>query len=205
MRWPTVSCRRDSSRVGRTVDAGRFDALSRLWSNRSARRSLARVLAGAAIGSAVTHPLGTDVAAKRCGPCRKQKQGRCRGKKPNGTPCGGVCQECRNGACAAKANGTGCGAVCQECRDGACVTSPDNTNCDGTGRCLSGVCIDPPTCSASLVACSAGNPETCCSGICSEFNLPGGKRDLCNKGGAGKHCVQDRDCTSDACVGYRCQ
>jgi hypothetical protein len=190
---------------GGAVDADRFDALLRRWTGIRSRRAMARAVAGLVLGGAAVMFRGEDASAKRCGPCRKKKKGRCKGSKPNGSPCGGVCQECRNGACLAKPDGTGCG-TCQECQDGACVTSPDNAGCDGGGRCFGGTCIAKPECAESLTTCTPATAGTCCSGSCVEFDLPVvGKVNLCGKGAAGSECVQNRDCDSDSCVGYRCR
>jgi hypothetical protein len=184
------------------VDADRFDALLRRWTGIGSRRAMARAVAGLVLGGTAVMSLGEDAPAKRCGPCRKKKKGRCKGSKPNGSPCGGVCQECRNGACRAKPDGTSCG-TCQECRDGACVTSPDNASCNGSGRCLSGTCNAPPTCDPSLTECVPANAGACCSGICQP--IPVFNVDLCGKGVAGTECTLNRDCGSGSCVGFRCR
>lgn len=191
--------------MGGPVEAERFEALLRQLSSASSRRKAARALAGLAFGSSVLIR-GTDAAAKRCGPCRKKKKGRCKGSKPNGAPCGGVCQECRGGACLARPDGSGCG-TCQECQNGSCVTAPDNTGCNGTGRCLGGTCIARPTCHPSLETCTPAGAASCCSGICDlyQFPPPIGDRQLCGKGTADTSCVEDRDCVSNSCVGYRCE
>jgi len=81
----------------------------------------------------------TSVAAKRCPACRKKKHGHCKRKKPNGTPCGEPCLECRNGKCVS-----------------ACV--PPATIC---GARTPGVCCIPDG-----GPCDPAHPEECCSTSC---------------------------------------
>jgi hypothetical protein len=82
------------------MDADRFDALSRSLTAFGSRRHALAAFLGGVLGSAVGAALIEEATArKRCSPCKKRKQGKCKGKKPDGTPCpGGTCQ---GGHCAA--------------------------------------------------------------------------------------------------------
>jgi hypothetical protein len=82
------------------MDADRFDALSRSLTAFGSRRHALAAILGGVLGSAVGAALIEEATArKRCSPCKKRKQGKCKGKKPDGTPCpGGTCQ---GGHCAA--------------------------------------------------------------------------------------------------------
>src|SRR5215213_1050363 len=72
------------------MDADRFDALSRsLTTARSRRGALASLLGGTLglVGLAETE------AKKKCPPCKKAKNGKCKKNRPDGTACpGGACQ-----------------------------------------------------------------------------------------------------------------
>jgi hypothetical protein len=81
------------------MDADRFDALSRSLTASGSRRQAVAAFLGGVLGSAVGAALIEEATAKkRCSPCKKRKQGKCK-KVPNGTACaGGTCQ---SGHCAA--------------------------------------------------------------------------------------------------------
>jgi hypothetical protein len=81
------------------MDADRFDALSRSLTASGSRRHALAAFLGGVLGSAVGAALIEEATAKkRCSPCKKRKQGKCK-KVPNGTACaGGTCQ---SGHCAA--------------------------------------------------------------------------------------------------------
>ena len=81
-----------------------------------------------------------------------------------------------------------------------CTGKPDDSSCDGTGKCLAGVCNQPPTCRTFLMNCSGPNTGTCCSDNCGPATAP-----FCFAGGAGKHCLASNDCFSESCIGHRCQ
>jgi hypothetical protein len=80
------------------MHASRFDTLTKTFAGRFSRRGLLVVAAGGAMGMAdlVEVP---DAAARKCPPCRTKKRGRCRKKRPNGTPCGEG-KTCQRGVCA---------------------------------------------------------------------------------------------------------
>jgi hypothetical protein len=114
------------------MDGARFDSLARsLTAARSRRAALAAVLSGS-LGL-----LGrTETAAKKgktqkpCPPCRKRKQGKCKGTQPEGTGC---------------TDGTGRGGTCQR---GSCVAavipSPGPPPAGCAGLSCGAVCCTPP-------------------------------------------------------------
>jgi hypothetical protein len=143
------------------MDGSRFDALTRSLSVRLSRRVGMGLLA--AVGLRQVVPLAEVQAKnKHCPPCRKKKHGRCKKRLPDGTPCGGECRECRNGACAPKANRTPCGGECTECQDGVCAPKVDGTRCAGACReCRGGQCVS--ACTAPATVCGARTPGVCCT------------------------------------------
>ena len=82
------------------MDGKAFDALARFFTGAASRRGFAARLG---VGLLAFVPFGlvrNDAAAKRCRSCRrKNRQGRCRRKRPNGTPCGPD-KTCQRGECA---------------------------------------------------------------------------------------------------------
>lgn len=82
------------------MDADRFDSLARFFTDATSRRNLASLLTGTALGGALASSMIDDVKSrkKKCKPCRKKKKGKCKGKKPDGTACGGT-SVCQNGKC----------------------------------------------------------------------------------------------------------
>jgi hypothetical protein len=69
------------------VDHHRFDTLTRALASGASRRVL---LVRLTPGVLMALPLlgNDDAAAKPCPPCRKKKRGKCRKKRPDGTPWG---------------------------------------------------------------------------------------------------------------------
>ena len=131
------------------MDDVRFDALSRIVGGKRTRRGLAPALVGlTAIGGSVqalTEPAEANQRKstkrkKRCGPCKRNRRGRCRAKA-DAVPCG-ECGVCLDGVCTpAKVD---CGGPCMECAAGArCRPKPDGAVCLGTGSCLNGLCAKP--------------------------------------------------------------
>jgi hypothetical protein len=131
------------------MDDSHFDALSRFVESTRTRRGLARALVGlTAIGGAILariEPAGASKPQSRkrkkaCGPCKRNRRGRCR-PKADATPCG-ECGVCLDGGCTpAKVD---CGGPCMECAAGArCQAKPDGAVCLGTGSCLNGLCVKP--------------------------------------------------------------
>jgi hypothetical protein len=108
------------------MDADRFDALSRSLTASGSRRHAVAAFLGGVLGSAVgAASIDEATAKKKCPPCKKRKQGRCKGKKPDGTPCpGGTCQ---GGQCTtALAPSPVCPAPCPFCR----VCNPATAQCE---------------------------------------------------------------------------
>ena len=128
------------------MDANRFADLLRPLTTVLSRRSLTRALAALGIGAAAP----STGEAKRCPPCRKKQNGKCRKKKPDGTRCGD----------------------CRACRNGRCVPDEelDDAACGRDGKCLAGICNEKPDCSGAGETCA---PKPCCSAACSEFCLAG--------------------------------
>ncbi|MGH2616581.1 MAG: hypothetical protein ACRDJC_15175 [Thermomicrobiales bacterium] len=85
------------------MDASRFDSLTRSLVERFSRRGLLRgplvAVAGGAAGMVDLVAIPDEAAARKCPPCRRKKRGRCRKKRPDGTPCGAG-KTCQRGACA---------------------------------------------------------------------------------------------------------
>jgi hypothetical protein len=124
------------------MDHDRFDTLTRNLVRAASRRGLLSRFASSALAAMLFTP-GDEAAAKSCPPCRKKKRGRCRKKRPDGTPCG----------------------ACRACQDGRCADLPLGTSC-GTGKsCQGGVCA---ACDSGLTPCTPGPGNTCCSGKCSQ-------------------------------------
>src|SRR5918995_2170893 len=128
------------------MDARRFDTLARIVSTAgSRRRAVATAVGGvlALLGLADPHDA---TAKKKCPPCKKRKQGKCKKKKPDGTACpNGACQ---SGRC-----------VATEPSPPPCQGKADFTECGGGKRCSGGVCETPPVCMNS--GCIANGQ--CCS------------------------------------------
>jgi hypothetical protein len=106
----TAAIRAGDSRglgMGRT----RFNRLARSLTAAGSRRQTFAVLAGS-LGLLSFVQRDAAEARKKCPPCKKRKQGKCKGKKPDGTLCaGGACQ---SGSCVPAAAGpvTAADAAC---------------------------------------------------------------------------------------------
>ena len=115
------------------MDAPRFDSLTRRLSLGLNRRSLGLLLA---LSLPPQIPLSAAAAKKKkaCPPCKKRKNGKCKGTLPDGTGCaGGTCQR---GSCVAAVLGS---------------VAPDPcASCSGDQVCIGGACVVP--------ACGAGGP-----------------------------------------------
>ena len=121
------------------MDSNRSNLLSTLVPRARNRRGVVRALLALAAGGLTPALVGAK--KKSCGPCRRQKRGRCRGAKPDATPCG-ECGICLDGVCTpAKAD---CGGPCMECGPTArCRAKPDGATCLDNGTCLNGLCNQP--------------------------------------------------------------
>jgi hypothetical protein len=174
------------------MDADRFDTLTRLASTAGSRRRAVVTAGGgmlALLGLAEPHDA---LAKKKCPPCKKRKQRKCKKKRPDGTACaGGTCQSGRCVAapaapfCQGKADFTDCGNG-MKCSGGVCAPPPGcfNTGCITNGQCCSGFC-----------SCIDGPPP---DGICDTTGI-------CAFSSTGQPCNRDLDCSSLNCVGFVCQ
>ena len=171
------------------MDSNRFDTLTRaLSSTGSRRRTVTAALAGAIGLLGVVHP--DPVAArksKKCPPCKKRKQGKCQGKKPDGTACpGGTCQ---GGRCcipdhpAATCAGAFCGsAKNNNCGQAVACNCPPGQRCLGNGSCA--------------IICTGGNCRTGC--FCSVLNTEGALHCLTNDQAP---CAEQQVCTGTGTAG----
>jgi hypothetical protein len=128
-----------------------IDRLARMLGASPTRRGITRVLTGMTLAGTLT--AAHDAAARRkkkCKACRFRKRGRCRGKKPNETPCNGD-GKCFDGACIVKPQCDGVGAQCDpsgpvNCCNGCfidtCQPGSANDECFVTADCFAGLtCI----------------------------------------------------------------
>jgi hypothetical protein len=134
------------------MDANRFDTLARSLTDRRSRRgALAAALAG---GLGLASLAETD-AKKKCPPCKKRKQGKCKKKLPDGTTCpGGSCQ---GGSCVAATPST--------CTDGTKNGSETDIDCGGPRcpRCaINQTCADKRDCTTAY--CANGQCQACTTG-----------------------------------------
>jgi hypothetical protein len=142
---PMSSCgERRSRRMGRsfTMDGDQFDVLVRTFASRSRRRFIVGLVS--ALSAPVSWSLrAANTSAKGCGPCRRRnRRGKCRRKRPDGTSC----------------------AECRQCQGGRCVPVGPGTSCAPGKSCQNGVC---EVCLVGLAPCDRATPEVCCSGKCS--------------------------------------
>ena len=140
------------------MDALHFDALTRRLTLRLSRRRGVAILATVGLPRIVAPD--AVAAKKKCPPCKKRnKQGRCKKKRPDGKSCpGGTCRQGR--CCVAEPTATTCaGATCGTVRINTCgqaVTCP----CPAGQTCLAnGSCATP--CSVSNNTPCADSADTC--------------------------------------------
>jgi hypothetical protein len=81
------------------VDSAALAKFVRTLGETTGRRAVVGLLRGLAIRFAAL-PFVFPAAARKhkCKPCQRKKRGKCRGRKPDGTPCGRD-RECCDGAC----------------------------------------------------------------------------------------------------------
>jgi hypothetical protein len=169
------------------MDGSHFDSLTRQITTRLSRRtSVARLAALGLLGlrppqESTAKKQGGKKKRKACPPCKKRKNGKCKGTQPDGTACtitGGGAGTCQSGSCLAAPPqrvapvpappappppppSPGCPEGTTAC-GGACVnTRTDPTNCGTCGThcrvnesCIDGVC-----------ACSSSNAGICPTGF----------------------------------------
>lgn len=140
------------------MKATHFDSLLRSLTTAHSRRSAVQIVSGLVFGSAAGAALRLDAAAKKCGPCREKKRGRCKKKKPNGRPCG-ECRACQGGKCVFACTDT------ESCLSGDCCAN--EKICLG-GVCCSGeqICANNVCCLPTGAACDIAEPGSCCNLAC---------------------------------------
>jgi hypothetical protein len=186
------------------MDALRFDTLTRLLTRTGSRRRALLAALGGALGTTLVAFSVEEAAAKKtCPPCRKRnKQGRCRKKKSDGTKCpDGTCENGRCVATAAPPTCRGLDSPCTadvQCCSGICDSYFDECSdvrfgCDPT---VTGQCPDQGICCTTFSSdgefvCSPdplNNPRGCGT-TCG--NLPN-----CTSGGGGNNSAQ---CQNGVC------
>jgi hypothetical protein len=182
------------------MDAIRFDRLTRAVSiNLLAPRRAALSALGGGLVALLTRFGIDDVEAKKkkkkktCAPCRKKKKGKCKGKKPDGTPCGNG-KVCQGGACVCPA---GCctNADCgddQTCVDGTCICPAGTVRCDancfpGTECCSDIDCDGDLECTGGFCLCPGGaitcGADECCNPAADEVCAISNRDETCQGGG----------------------
>ncbi len=153
------------------MDEIRFDRLARtLTTAGSRRRALAALSSGLALATGATSPHETE-AKKKCPPCKKPKKGKCKGKKPDGTPCaGGTCQ---SGVCTRATGQPTCTGLAQSCSaDAACCTGICNAGGSNVGP-FPGTANECATCRTGGAACAGAGDPTCCGARTCSYRSPG--------------------------------
>src|SRR5215213_7497944 len=181
------------------MDSNRFDALSRSLARAGSRRGIMRLLGALPLIGVLLTVIDEERAdatrrrkpehrrergraqidnqkmhkeKKPCPPCTKRKQGKCKGKKPNGTPCaGGTCQSgrCQTGSgctpttCAAQ--GKNCGTISDGCgtqlRCGPDSCGDGYTCTDNRCLCLDGTAVCDGACCDAGQVCQKGDGACC--------------------------------------------
>lgn len=86
------------------MDNDRFNALARVLGEMSSRRTTTHLLVALGLGGALASPAIAGAAGnrrrkkKRCQPCRRKRNRRCKRKKPDGLQCGSI-SVCKDGSC----------------------------------------------------------------------------------------------------------
>jgi hypothetical protein len=137
---------------------------------------------------------------KACRPCKKRKQGKCKGKKPDGTACPGG--NCVSGQCLPTA--PGCTTPFSRCGEECVNLQTDPLHCGACDNAcpLAESCVDGGCQCGALKEDIA--PSTCC------VPEPGHAEGICFNPGPYYSCATDDECDSgwSCCVGhcrpYRC-
>ena len=189
------------------MDADRFDTLTRAVTATGSRRTLTQALAALTLGGALGSVGTADVAAKTkkkkaCPPCKKRKQGKCKGTKPDETACtGGTCQSgsclaapsaqpaptCSDGIKNGAETGVDCGGSCPACANGQ--TCAARTDC-ASARCASGTC-------QACVTGDCGPSCLCRNGVCTRTN--GEVASFCALCPAGAVCLSSPEAGTFCC------
>jgi hypothetical protein len=176
--------------------ASTFDDLARtLTSPGSRRRTFGAVLGGALSLALGASSVQNAAAKKKCPPCKKRKNGKCKKTLPDGTDCpGGTCQSgsCVAGCPPARVCGNGCCPDGQICQQGQCAAGgngcPNGQRPCGTACLLAGQCCTATDCPTGI---------TCCGRLCVDTTTDprhcGGCATPCS---AGKTCAGGRCCTA---------
>jgi hypothetical protein len=143
------------------VDASRFDALSRLFSQTPSRRRTLQALSGLLLGGMFRRdPAPETLAKKKHGHHHKKKprcSPNCAGKSCDSDGCGGSCgtcsggTSCQGGTCVCPGGRTPCGAIC--------CTAP-------TGSPVASIACDTSS-GAPVCACAYRTAEVCAPGCAS--------------------------------------
>jgi hypothetical protein len=165
------------------MDATRFDNLLRALFSESSRRHIVAGFINGLLGMIALTLGGDEAQAKRCPPCRKKKKGKCKKKRPDGTPCGGG-KTCQRGRCVCPDETEPCGGACVPFCDLFQARNPVTCDC----------CLP----NNSLLECSGS--DNCCSGIC--LGIAG--FDFCVGRAADEPCDFDAQCASSSCVDETC-
>jgi hypothetical protein len=144
------------------MDADRFDSLARSLRDAACRRTIIGLLSTSTLGGALASLAVGDAEAKnrkrpRCRPCRKRKNGRCKGKKPNGTVCG-VDKVCRDGKCISASD-----PHIPGCSTGNDFCSGDQASCLGTPECGCFVTVEHDTICGNLTHFQGCPTTTSCT------------------------------------------
>ena len=175
------------------MDHGDFDQIARSTADGASRRTLVRLLTGAAVGAAASRLGGADDAAASHKK-RKKKGARCKTLRQScggGRCCGGL--GCGNNGCAS-------GAVCFQHEGGGCGRDCD---CGGDLNCSerkNGTCQD---CGYPESACNTTSDCCLSDSICGYNGCVG--QTTCCQWTIGSLCYDDCDCCEElGCFGNAC-
>jgi hypothetical protein len=190
------------------MDAERFDTLARaLTASGSRRRALAALSGGLALAIGATSPRETKAKKKKCPPCKKPKKGKCKGKKPDGTPCaGGTCQ---SGVCSGATVQPTCTGLAQSCSaDAACCTGICNAGGSNVGP-FPGTANECATCRTGGAGCAGAGDPTCCGARTCSYRSPGAPtpnqccsviNETCSTTGGGSCCAEPVNPAGTVCA-----
>jgi hypothetical protein len=174
----------------------RFDDMSKAMAGAHSRRSVLKILggaAGAAVAATVLKPFRGDAIPVTCtGPTNVGPSPCAAGKTPCGPCCckaGIACVDASRGVCGCPSGTTPCGSAC--CQKGTACANPSTSTCAVAAvSCTEGQTACDKTCCATGQSCVGGTCSTCASSVCA------GKGNSCNSL-TGILCPNNADC---ACV-----